>query len=48
MSKDPERREVSADTETWGYLTDYMARRLTIIVFKNGAVAEIKQAPYSK
>lgn len=48
MGKDPERREVSADTETWRYLTDYMAKLLTTIVFKNGAVAEIRQVPYGK
>lgn len=48
MGKDPERREASSDSETWGYLTDYMAQRLTVIVFKNGSVAEIKQVPYRK
>jgi hypothetical protein len=48
MGKDPERREASADTEIWGYLTDYMAQRLTAIVFKNGSVVEIKQVPYRK
>jgi hypothetical protein len=45
MGKDPERRGVTTNTETWGYLTDYMDQLLTVIVFKNGAVAEIKQVP---
>lgn len=48
MGKDPERREASSDSETWGYLTDYMAQRLTVIVFKNGSVSEIRQVPYGK
>jgi len=48
MGKDPERREASADTETWGYLTDYMARLVTTIVFKHGSVAEIRQSQYGK
>ena len=43
MGKDPERREVTTNTETWVYLTNYMDQLLTVIVFKNGAVAEIKQ-----
>jgi hypothetical protein len=45
MGKDPERREVSSNSETWGYLTDYMAHMMTAIVFKNGLVSEIKQVP---
>jgi hypothetical protein len=48
MGKDPERREASADTETWGYLTDYMASQLTQINFRGGVVAEIRQVPYRK
>ncbi len=43
MGKDPERRNASADSETWGYLTDYMHGMLTEIVFKNGVVTEIRQ-----
>jgi hypothetical protein len=45
MGKDPERRQVTTNTETWGYLTDYMDQLLTVIVFKNGTVAGIKQVP---
>ena len=45
MGKDPERREASSDSETWGYLTDYMAHLVTVIVFKSGLVSEIKQVP---
>jgi outer membrane protein assembly factor BamE (lipoprotein component of BamABCDE complex) len=42
MGRGPERREARGETETWWYLTDYMARRSTIIVFKNDRVIEIK------
>jgi hypothetical protein len=48
IGKDPERREASSDSETWGYLTDYMAQLQTVIFFKNGSVVEIKQAPLRK
>jgi hypothetical protein len=48
MGKDPDRREASSDSETWGYLTDYAAQLVTVVVFKNGSVAEIKQVPYRK
>ena len=48
MGKEPERREASLNNETWAYLTDYMAQRLTVIAFKNGSVSEIRQAPYGK
>jgi len=48
MGKDPERREVSSESETWSYLTDYMAHVMTVIVFKSGLVSEIKQAPQGK
>ena len=43
MGKDPERKEASTDSETWGYLTDYMGSMMTEIVFKNGVVAQIRQ-----
>mgnify|MGYP003394406087 CR=1 FL=1 len=48
MGKDPERREAIADSETWGYLTDYMGQRVTEIVFKSGSVSEIRQASYRR
>jgi hypothetical protein len=48
MGKDPERREASSESETWSYLTDYMAHLMTVIVFRNGLVSEIKQAPQGK
>ena len=44
MGRDPERREATADSEVWSYLTDYTNHILTVIVFKQGAVVEIKQA----
>jgi hypothetical protein len=48
MGKDPERRDASADSETWSYLTDYMNHLMTAIVFKNGVVSEIRQVPERK
>jgi hypothetical protein len=48
MGKDPERREATSDSETWGYLTSYMGHRVTVIVFKNGYVSEIRQTPYGR
>jgi hypothetical protein len=45
MGRYPERREASSESETWSYLTDYMAHLMTAIVFKNGLVSEIKQTP---
>ena len=43
MGRNPERREVTAESESWSYLTDYTAQSLTVIVFKQGVVTEIKQ-----
>ena len=45
MGKDPERREATSETESWGYLTDYANHLVTTIVFKNGVVAELRQTP---
>lgn len=42
MGKDPERREVSKESETWGYITSYAGHRFTTITFKNGLVTSIK------
>jgi hypothetical protein len=44
MGRGPERHEASADSEVWSYLTDYTNQILTVIVFKQGAVVEIKHA----
>ena len=43
MGKDPERREVAKDSETWGYITSYAGYRFTTIIFRNGVVTEIRQ-----
>lgn len=43
MGKDPERREVTKDLETWGYITSYTGYRFTTIIFRNGVVKEIRQ-----
>lgn len=42
---EPERRDLSATRERWGYLTDYEAGLLSIVVFTGGVVTEIKQGP---
>ncbi len=42
MGKDPERREVTNDSETWGYITSYAGNRFSTIIFKNGVVTEIR------
>lgn len=42
MGKDPERREVSKQSETWGYITSYNDHLFTTITFKNGIVTGIK------
>lgn len=42
MGKDPERREVTENLETWGYITSYADNRFTTITFKNGKVSSIK------
>ncbi|MBL8511304.1 MAG: hypothetical protein JNM52_06630 [Betaproteobacteria bacterium] len=44
MGREPERREVSSETEAWSYLTDYANQILTVIVFKQSTVVEIRQA----
>ena len=43
MGKDPERREVTKDSETWGYLTSYADYRFTTVIFRDGVVTEIRQ-----
>lgn len=45
MGKDPERRGATANTESWGYLTNYSDHLVTTIVFIDGIVTEIKQSP---
>jgi hypothetical protein len=44
MGRDPERREATTEFDSWSYLTDYSNQGLTVIVFKQGVVAEIRQA----
>ena len=43
MGKYPERREANEFSEEWSYLTSYSSSLLTVIVFKQGLVVEIKQ-----
>ena len=44
MGRDPERREASAGSEAWWYLTDYANQIYTIVVFRQGSVSEIRQS----
>jgi hypothetical protein len=44
MGKGPERRDATAESESWSYLTQYMGRVTTTITFKNGIVTEIRSS----
>ena len=44
MGKGPERREAQPGSETWWFLTQYQARMHTLVIFKDGVVAEIRQS----
>lgn len=44
MGKGPERRNATAESETWSYLTQYQGYITTTIIFKNGVVNEIRSA----
>jgi hypothetical protein len=37
-----DRREATADCETWSYLTNYMGRVTTTIIFRKGVVTDIR------
>ena len=43
MGNEPERRDVTENSEIWGYRTEYDTKRFTELAFKNGRVASIKQ-----
>lgn len=44
IGRDPDWREATSDSETWGYLTDYEDERFTVFIFRLGVVVEIKQS----
>jgi hypothetical protein len=46
MRHDAERREISGNTETWFYMSDYDAERMTAIEFADGKVTAMKQVPW--
>jgi hypothetical protein len=46
MRHDAERREISGSSETWLYMSDYDAERMTAIEFTNGKVTALKQVPW--
>src|SRR5690242_19589285 len=45
MKHDAERREISGETETWYYMSDYPAEMMTAIVFTSGKVTAMSQVP---
>jgi hypothetical protein len=45
MKHHAERREITGDTETWYYMSDYPAEMMTAIVFTSGKVTAMRQAP---
>jgi hypothetical protein len=42
MGGGPDRRDATADCETWSYLTHYQARTTTTVIFRKGLVSEIR------
>jgi hypothetical protein len=46
MQHDAERREISANTETWIYMSDYDGEKMTAIIFTDGKVTGMKQIPW--
>lgn len=42
MGKAPERRDASAESESWSYLTQYQGFVSTTIILKKGVVTEIR------
>lgn len=48
MQHDPERREFNGNVDTWTYITDYPSELVTEIVFTDGKVTGMNQAPWHK
>jgi hypothetical protein len=46
MQRDPERREIDGNVETWAYITDYSGERMTVVVFTDGRVTGMRQAAW--
>jgi len=46
MRHDAERREISGNTETWLYMSDYDAEQMTAITFVDGKVTAMKQVAW--
>jgi hypothetical protein len=46
MRHDAERREITGNSETWLYITDYGSELMTAITFTDGKVTGLKQAPW--
>ena len=47
MNRIPEQRTANENKETWSYLTDYDAERMTTIIFKDNIVVGLEQAPWT-
>jgi hypothetical protein len=48
MQHDAERREINGNTETWSYMSDYPAEKMTAIAFTDGKVTAMRQVPWQK
>ena len=48
MRHDPERRTIEGNKESWGFITDYQAEIMTWIVFTDGRVTAMQQAPWKE
>jgi hypothetical protein len=45
MEHDAEQKTIDSSSESWGYLTDYEAEKMTWIIFTDGKVTGMKQSP---
>ena len=48
MQHDPERREIDGGVEKWSFITDYPSELMTVVIFTDGKVTGLKQAPWHK
>ena len=46
MEHDPEGKKIDGEKESWSYITDYEAEKITWIVFTNGVVTGMEQAAW--
>jgi hypothetical protein len=46
MEHDAEQKTIENSSESWGYLTDYEAEKMTWVIFTDGKVTGMKQSPW--